>query len=106
MKNAIISFFVSRLGSILTPIIAGIVGVGVVKIAATFPDIANAIDQKAVVSFIVLAIIGLINYLTNAQSTDGIKSIQALVNTKQDGVLGPGTYTEVRKAIAVTPDAE
>ena len=106
MKNAVIKFFVSRLGSILTPVIAGVVGIAVVKIASFSPEIANAIDQQAVTGFVVLSVIALINYLTNAQASDGIKSIQALVNTKQDGVLGPVTYTEVRKAIAVTPDAK
>jgi hypothetical protein len=33
--------------------------------------------------------------------TDGIKRIQALVNTDQDGIPGPVTYTEVRRAIPV-----
>jgi hypothetical protein len=31
----------------------------------------------------------------------GVKQIQALVNTDEDGVAGPLTYTEVRRAIAV-----
>ena len=100
MKNAIVAFFVSKLGSILTPIIAGIVGIAVTKIACLSPQLASAVDQNAVTAWLVLAVIAGINYATNKQSTDGIKSIQAMVNTKQDGVIGPVTYTEVKKAIA------
>jgi hypothetical protein len=46
------------------------------------------------------AIMAAVNYATNAAQTPGIKRIQALVNTDQDGIPGPVTYTEVRKAIA------
>ena len=105
MKNAIIAFFVSKLGGILTPIIAGVVAIGVTKIACLSPQLAGAVDQNAVTGWIVLAIIAGINFVTNKQSTDGIKKIQALVNTTQDGVVGPVTYTEVRKAVAVAPVA-
>ena len=101
MKNQIIAFFVSKLGSILTPIIAGLVAVAVTKIACLSPALANSVDQAQVTAWIVLAVISAINYFTNKQSTEGIKSIQALVNTEQDGVIGPVTYTEVRKAVAV-----
>ena len=101
--NSIKAFFVSKLGSILTPIIAGVVAVAVTKLAALDQNLASAIDQNAVTGWIVLAVISIINYATNKQSSDGIKSIQALVNTPQDGVAGPVTYTEVKKAIAVAP---
>ena len=50
--------------------------------------------------FIIAAILAGVNYATNAAQTPGIKRIQALVNTDQDGIPGPVTYTEVRKAIA------
>jgi lysozyme family protein len=45
-----------------------------------------------------------VNYATNAAQTDNIKHIQAIVNVPQDGVFGPVTYTEVRKAIPVVRD--
>ena len=101
--NSIKAFFISRIGSVLTPIIAGLVGITVAKIAAFSPALASSVDQTEVTAWVVLAIISGINYLTNKQSADGIKSIQALVKTTQDGVIGPVTYTEVRKAIAVAP---
>lgn len=104
MKNAIISFFVSRLGGILTPIIAGVVGIGVAKLAALDPKLANSVDQVAVTAFVVGIIMSLVNYRTNTVQTDGVKQIQALVNTPQDGIPGPITYTEVRRAIAITDE--
>lgn len=104
MKNAVISFFVSRLGGILTPVIAGVVGIVVAKVAALSPDLANSVDQVAVTAFVVGLIVSFVNYKTNSVQTDGIKKIQALVNTTVDGVPGPVTYTEVRRAIALTED--
>ena len=77
--------------------------IGVSKVAAFNPDLAAMIDQQSVTAWVVAGILAWINYATNKQSTDGIKKIQALVNTTQDGVIGPVTYTEVRKAIAVAP---
>jgi hypothetical protein len=53
------------------------------------------------VGFIVAAILTAVNYATNSVQTSGIKKIQALVNTDQDGIPGPITYTEVRRAIPV-----
>ena len=104
MKNAIVAFFVSKLGSILTPIIAGVVGIGVAKIAAFSPALASGVNQAEVTAWVVLEVISAINYMTNKHSSDGIKSIQALVDAPQDGVVGPITYHEVRKAIAVAPE--
>ena len=46
-------------------------------------------------------IISIVNYVTNEVNVKGVKQIQALVNTDIDGVAGPLTYTEVRRAIAV-----
>jgi len=54
-----------------------------------------------VTGFVVSFILASVNYVTNKVQTDGIKSIQALVNTSQDGIIGPITYTEVRKATEV-----
>jgi len=62
---------------------------------------AGQIDQTAIVGFIVAAILAAVNYATNSVQTNGIKRIQALVNTDQDGIPGPVTYTEVRRAIPV-----
>lgn len=101
MKNAIISFFVSRLGSILTPIIAGVVGICVAKVASYSPELAGEVNQVAVTGFVVSAILTAVNYATNAVQTDGVKQIQAVVGAKQDGVPGPVTYIEVRKATGI-----
>jgi hypothetical protein len=43
----------------------------------------------------------LVNYFTNKVNVSGIKKIQALVNTDVDGVAGPLTYTEVRRAVTI-----
>ncbi len=99
IKLSLLRFLVSKSGSLLTPIIAGFVGAAAAKIAAFDPDLAGQIDQTAIVGFIVAAILAAVNYATNAVQTDGIKKIQALVNTDQDGIPGPVTYTEVRRAI-------
>ena len=99
MKNTILSFLVSRAGGILTPIIATIVGAAVAKLASFDQNLANSVDQTAITGFVVAAILAAVNYLTNVAQTDGVKRIQALVNAPQDGIPGPVTFTEVRKAI-------
>ena len=104
MNNMILRFLVSRAGGILSPIIAGIVGVGIAKLATYDSHLASGIDQTAVTGFVVALILSAINYFTNLKQTDGVKAIQALVNVPQDGIPGPVTYTEVRKAIPVTND--
>jgi hypothetical protein len=43
----------------------------------------------------------MVNYFTNGVNVKGVKKIQALVHTDMDGVAGPVTYTEVRRAIAI-----
>lgn len=101
LKLSVLRFLVSKSGGILTPIIAGVVATFVAKVAAFDANLAGQIDQTAIVGFIVAAILAAVNYATNAAQTPGIKRIQALVNTDQDGIPGPVTYTEVRKAIAV-----
>jgi len=100
IKYTLLKFLVSKSGGILTPIIAGFVAMLVAKVAAFDAGLAGQIDQAAIVGFIVAAIMAAVNYATNAAQTPGIKRIQALVNTDQDGLPGPITYTEVRKAIA------
>jgi len=101
IKLSLLKFLVSKAGGILTPIIAGFVAMLVARVAAFDANLAGQIDQSAIVGFIVAAILAAVNYATNAAQTPGIKRIQALVNTDQDGIPGPITYTEVRKAIAV-----
>ncbi len=102
MNNAILAFLVSRAGGILTPIIATAVGAVVAKLAAFDTNLASQIDQVAVTGFVVAGIMAIVNYITNAVQTDGVKKIQAILNTPQDGVPGPLTYTEVRKALPAT----
>jgi uncharacterized membrane protein YeaQ/YmgE (transglycosylase-associated protein family) len=99
MKNTILRFLVSRAGGILTPIIAGLVGAGVGKLATFDTNLASTIDETALTGFAVALLLALVNYYTNVSQTDGVKAIQAMVNVPQDGIPGPITFTEVRKAI-------
>ena len=103
LKLSLLRFLVSRSGGIITPIIAGVVATVVAKLAAFDSNLASSIDQTAIVAFVVAAIMSVVNYATNAVQTDGIKKIQALVNTDEDGIPGPVTFTEVRKAIPANP---
>lgn len=100
IKYTLLRFLVSKSGGILAPVIAGFVAMLVAKVAAFDANLAGQLDQSAIVGFIIAAILAGVNYATNAAQTPGIKRIQALVNTDQDGIPGPITYTEVRKAIA------
>ena len=104
MKNTLLKFLVSRAGGIIAPIVATAVGAVVAKLAAYDQNLASQVDQVAVTGFVVGGIMALVNYFTNAVQTDGIKKIQALVNTPQDGIPGPVTYTEVRKALPAVND--
>lgn len=101
MKNWILKFLVSRAGGVLTPILATVVAMAVTRVADFDGKLAASIDQNAVVGFLLAAILAGVNAFTNAKQSDGVKKIQALVNTDVDGVPGPVTYTEVRRAIAV-----
>lgn len=102
MKYKLLKFLVSKAGGILTPFIAMAVAAVVAKLAAFDAELAGKVDQTSIVAFVVALIISFVNYWTNATQTDGVKQIQALVNTDQDGIPGPITYIEVRKAIPVT----
>lgn len=101
IKLSLLRFLVSKSGSLLTPIIAGFVATLAAKVAAFDANLAGQLDQSAIVGFIVAAILAAVNYATNAAQTDGVKRIQALVHTREDGLPGPITYAEVRKAIPV-----
>jgi uncharacterized membrane protein YeaQ/YmgE (transglycosylase-associated protein family) len=103
IKYTLLKFLVSKSGGILAPVIAGVVATVVAKLAAFDSNLASSIDQTAIVAFVVAAIMSVVNYFTNAVQTDGIKKIQALVNTDEDGIPGPVTLTEVRKAIPLNP---
>ena len=98
-KLTIFRLLVSRSGGILTPIVALLVGAVVGKLAGFDSHLADSVDQVAVTGFVVALLLSLVNYFTNAVQTDGVKQIQALVNTDQDGIPGPVTYSEVRRAI-------
>lgn len=101
MKDKILAFLVSKAGSVLTPLIAVAVAYVVSKVASFDAELASKIDQTAITGFVVALVLSLINYATNAAQTSGVKKIQAMVNVDQDGIPGPITYTEVRKAVAV-----
>jgi hypothetical protein len=101
MKDKILAFLVSKSGGIITPLIAMAVAAVVSKLAMIDPKLAESVDQVSLTGFVVAFIISIINYTTNAINVKGVKKIQALVNTDVDGVAGPVTYTEVRRAIEV-----
>lgn len=101
MKDKFLAFLVSKLGGVITPIIAIAIAAVVSKLAMVDPKLAESIDQTSLTGFIVALILSLVNYFTNEVNVRGVKRIQALVNTDVDGVAGPLTYTEVRRAIQV-----
>lgn len=101
MKDKILAFLVSKSGGIITPIIAMAIAAVVSKLAMVDPKLAESIDQTSLTGFIVALILSLVNFFTNEMQVKGVKKIQALVNTDVDGVAGPVTYTEVRRAIEV-----
>ncbi len=101
MKDKILAFLVSKLGGVITPIIAMGVAAVVTKLAMIDPKLAESVDQVSLTGFVVALIISIINYVTNDANVSGVKKIQALVNTDVDGVAGPVTYTEVRRAVSV-----
>jgi len=99
MKDKILAFLVSKSGGFLTPLIAAGIAALVSKLAMVDPKLAESVDQVSLTGFIVAFIISIVNYITNEANVKGVKKIQALVNTDVDGVAGPITYTEVRRAI-------
>ena len=101
MKDKILAFLVSKIGGVITPIIAMGVAAVVTKLAMIDSQLAESVDQASLTGFVVALIISIINYVTNDANVSGVKKIQALVNTDVDGVAGPVTYTEVRRAVAV-----
>ena len=101
MKDKILAFLVSKMGGIITPLIAVAVATIVSRLAMVDPKLAESVDQVSLTGFIVALLISVVNYVTNEVNVRGVKQIQALVNTDVDGVAGPLTYTEVRRAIAV-----
>ena len=101
MRDKILAFLVSKMGGILTPLIAVAVATIVSRLAMVDPKLAESVDQVSLTGFIVALLISVVNYVTNEVNVRGVKQIQALVNTDVDGVAGPLTYTEVRRAIAV-----
>jgi hypothetical protein len=105
MKDKILAFLVSKLGGVITPIIAVGVGASISKLAMIDPKLAESVDQASLTGFFVALLISMVNYFTNEVNVRGIKKIQALVHTDVDGVAGPLTYTEVRRAIEVKKPA-
>jgi hypothetical protein len=101
MKDRIIAFLVSKLGGVVTPLIAMGVAAIVARLAMVDPKLAESVDQVSLTGFVVALLISMVNYFTNEVNVKGVKKIQALVNTDEDGVAGPVTYTEVRRAISL-----
>jgi len=101
MRDKILAFLVSKMGGIITPLIAVAVATIVSRLAMVDPKLAESVDQVSLTGFIVALLISVVNFVTNEVNVRGVKQIQALVNTDVDGVAGPLTYTEVRRAIAV-----
>ena len=105
MKDKLLAFLVSKLGGVVTPLIAMAVAAIVSRLAMVDPKLAESVDQVSLTGFIVALLISIVNYITNEVNVRGVKKIQALVNTDVDGVAGPITYTEVRRAIEVKKPA-
>jgi len=105
MKDKLLAFLVSKAGGVLTPLIAMAVAAIVSRLAMVDPKLAESVDQVSLTGFIVALIISIVNYVTNEVNVRGVKKIQALVNTDEDGVAGPITFTEVRRAIEVKKPA-
>lgn len=103
MKNKILAFLVSKFGGVLTPVIATVVAAIIARIALFDAQLAGRINEAELTAFAVAAILALVNYFTNKEQVAGVKQIQALVNTDVDGVAGPITYTEVRRAVSKSP---
>ena len=101
IKKLATKFLVSRIGSIATPIVAGVVAAAIARVATFDTALAGQINEEAIVGFIIAALVSAANIFTNATLTKDVKKIQAVVNVPQDGWFGPVTYTEVRKAIPV-----
>jgi hypothetical protein len=106
IKDKILAFLVSKLGGVITPLIAMVVAAIVSRLAMVDPKLAESVDQVSLTGFVVALLISIVNYVTNGVNVKGVKKIQALVNTDVDGVAGPVTYTEVRRAIAVKKPAK
>ena len=105
MKDKLIAFLVSKFGGVLTPLIAMAVAAVVSRLAMVDPSLAESVDQVSLTGFIVALLISIVNYVTNEINVKGVKKIQALVHTDVDGVAGPITYTEVRRAVEVKKPA-
>jgi len=105
MKDKLLAFLVSKAGGVLTPFIAMAVAAIVSRLAMVDPKLAESVDQVSLTGFIVALLISVVNYITNEVNVRGVKKIQALVNTDEDGVAGPITFTEVRRAIEVKKPA-
>jgi hypothetical protein len=93
------------MGGVITPLIAMAVAAIVSRLAMVDPKLAESVDQVSLTGFIVALLISIVNYVTNEVNVRGVKKIQALVNTDEDGVAGPITFTEVRRAIEVKKPA-
>ena len=106
MKDKLLAFLVSKLGGVITPFIAMAIAAVVGKLAMIDPKLAESVDQVSLTGFVVALILSIVNYVTNEVNANGVKKIQALVNTDVDGVAGPITYTEVRRAIEVKKPAK
>ncbi len=105
MKDKLLAFLVSKMGGVITPLIAMVVATIVSRLAMIDPKLAESVDQVSLTGFLVALLISIVNYVTNEINVKGVKKIQALVNTDIDGVAGPITYTEVRRAVEVKKPA-
>jgi hypothetical protein len=105
MKDRLLAFLVSKMGGVITPLIAMVVATVVSRLAMIDPKLAESVDQVSLTGFLVALLISIVNYVTNEINVKGVKKIQALVNTDIDGVAGPITYTEVRRAVEVKKPA-
>lgn len=96
MREWIISFLVSKIGSYAIIGINALLALGIAQLATLNPDLAQQINEPALATFIWGALMSFINYITNHWCTKDAKSIQsALVklgaNLNVDGWIGDKT---------------
>jgi len=118
IRDRIIQFLVSKAGGYLALAITGAVAWCVAQLTPFMPEAVSTIDQSKIVSFVWLALMGLVNYATNHWLTKYAKPIQAALvsvgaDLHVDGWIGDKTVEAfefhtgipVRKAIPIEPPA-
>jgi hypothetical protein len=73
MKDKVLAFLVSKLGGVLTPLIAMVVATVVSRLAMVDPKLAESVDQVSLTGFLVALLVSIVNYVTNEINAKGGK---------------------------------